>query len=110
MRALPSPPSLRGTVNVSLFRSLPDNGANLTELALLHRHSWVRGRKYEGMEDNDIRGFLDGRFVAAWNQPSQVHVRLGRTWRNWYRFGERELFRVLHRWDGIRLPPGAVIR
>lgn len=72
----------------------------------VHRHVWVRGRDYSGMEDNDIRGFLDGRVVHPWNQPSQIHVRLGRFWRG-PNLGEWEVFRVLQRWDGIRLPPGA---
>jgi hypothetical protein len=70
---------------------------------------WVRGTDYSGMQDCDIRGFLDGGFRWAWNQPGQVHVRVGRL--GWIRredrppeLGERELFRCLQRWDELELP------
>ncbi len=71
----------------------------------VHRSTYVNGPDYCGMTDNDIRGFLDGGFIWGWNQASQIHVRLGRT-DEFYnpRYGEVELFRVLHRWDGITLP------
>jgi hypothetical protein len=64
------------------------------------------------LDDNDIRGFLDGRFMYGWNQPRQRTVRLGRV-RHPNRpptFGEDELFRVLQRWHGIRLPHGSRVR
>ena len=62
------------------------------------------------MEDNDLRGFVDGRFVAAWNQPGQIHVRLGRKRGSWAQHGDCELFRVLQRWDGLWLPRGATVK
>ena len=71
-----------------------------------HRHVWVRGPGYTEMEDNDIRGFLDGRVVHGWNQPSQIHVRVGRFYLG-PNLGEWEIFRILQRWSGIRLPWGA---
>ncbi len=58
------------------------------------------------MEDNDIRGFLDGRFVHPWNQPGQIHVRVGRI-RRGPSVGEFEILRVLQRWEGIQLPGDA---
>jgi len=53
-----------------------------------------------------LRGFVDGGFAWAWNQATQMHVRLGRTdfW-NPPRYGEHELFRALQRWSHIQLPP-----
>jgi len=60
------------------------------------------------MQDNDIRGFLDGRFIECWNQVSQTHVRVGR--RSYAPVhGEYGLFRMLQRWDGIDLPRGAQV-
>ena len=73
-----------------------------------HRHTWIANWNYGGMEDNDLRGFVDGRFKFAWNQPSQIHVRAGRLQQS-SRSEEWELFRVLQRWEGLRLPPGAVV-
>lgn len=58
------------------------------------------------MEDNDLRGFLDGKFIWGWNQPGQSHVRFGRRASS-PRYGEHELFRVVQRWEGVRLPPSA---
>jgi hypothetical protein len=58
------------------------------------------------MEDNDLRGFLDGNFKYSVNQPSQIHVRIGRRG-DGPRFGEHELFRVLMRWADVRLPAQA---
>lgn len=86
--------------------------------AVRGRSVFVSGPDYTGMEDNDIRGFLDGRFYNGWNQPGQVHVRAGRTGR-WpgssvpeHRspvFGEYELIRILQRWTDLHLPAGARI-
>src|SRR5688572_16246633 len=45
---------------------------------VLQRSMFVNGPSYSGMEDNDLRGHLDGTYKYAWNQPSQVHVRIGR--------------------------------
>lgn len=82
------------------------------------RRSWtfVPGPSYPGMEDNDLRGYLDGRFLCGWNQPGQTHVRVGRIGSepgssappgSVPRYGEHELFRTLQRWDLLRLPPAA---
>jgi hypothetical protein len=84
-------------------------GKRRVRAPLIHRHVWVKGPGYTGMEDNDLRGFLDGRFIAAWNQPQQIHVRVGRPCDVWSRYGEWELFRVLQRWGGLWLPPAAVV-
>lgn len=70
--------------------------------------SWVRDARYDGMEDNDLRGFLDGAFKEGWNQVSQSHLRLGRRARS-PAFGEYELFRNLQRWDELALPTNAAI-
>lgn len=82
-------------------------GVGGARTSLSHRHTWVKGPDYVDMEDNDLRGFLDGRYVAAWNQPHQNHVRLGRKPGAWAKTGDRELFRVLQRWGGIWLPAGS---
>lgn len=66
---------------------------------------FVADDDYDGMEDNDLRGFLDGAFKEGWNQVSQSHLRLGRRGRN-PAFGEFELFRNLHRWSNLGLPTG----
>lgn len=68
--------------------------------------TFVNGPDYAGMEDNDLRGFLDGSFKLGWSQVSQVHVRIGRRF-DGEQWGEHELFRVVQRWDDIRLPPAA---
>ncbi len=67
-----------------------------------------RDANYSGMEDNDIRGFLDGVYKEGWNQVSQVHLRLGRRGRN-PAFGEYELFRNLQRWADLPVPRLAVV-
>jgi hypothetical protein len=61
------------------------------------------------MEDNDLRGHLDGTFQHPWNQPGQIHVRMGRRDRS-LRYGEYELFRVLQRWGDLPLPREAQVR
>jgi hypothetical protein len=71
---------------------------------LRHVSVFANGSDYAGMEDNDLRGFLDGRFRYGWNQPTQMHVRAGRL-QSAPRWGEYELFRALYRWEGIDLPP-----
>ncbi|MDX1649200.1 MAG: DUF5060 domain-containing protein [Myxococcota bacterium] len=97
------PRSVHGRLALSLHG--PGGGAP----AVVHRSTWVRGPGYDGMEDNDLRGFLDGRFIYGWNQPGQVHTRLGRRGSS-PRWGEPELFRTLHRWAKVRLPAGARVR
>jgi hypothetical protein len=103
----PTPPladlaSSRGQLRLSLYGTTPGDRTPLTR----HETVWVNGTTYAGMEDNDLRGFLDGSFFHPWNQTTQVHVRVGR--RNTSpRYGEYELFRVLQRWDGVELPPRA---
>jgi hypothetical protein len=61
------------------------------------------------MEDNDLRGHLDGSFKYGWNQVGQNHVRVGRR-DSHYTWGECEIFRVLQRWAGLRLPAGALVQ
>jgi hypothetical protein len=72
----------------------------------VHRTVFVPGRAGVRMDDNDLRGFLDGTFVWGWNQPGQIHVRFGRRPRS-PRYGEHEVFRVLQLWRDVRLPPKA---
>jgi hypothetical protein len=102
--ALP-PPSVRGTLRISAFGPGPDvpDGASL-----VHHSVYVNGLRYSGQEDNDLRGYLDGRFRYGWNQPTQYHVRAGR-WNHSQRWGEYELFRVLYRWGDLGLPRDAAI-
>ncbi|MGI9626945.1 MAG: hypothetical protein ACR2QM_08930 [Longimicrobiales bacterium] len=92
-------PDVEGRLRISLVSEAGAAGG-------LHRTDFVPGADYHGMEDNDIRGFLDGTFLYGWNQASQKYVRAGRLNDVWG-YGEYELFRVLHRWDDLRLPSGA---
>jgi hypothetical protein len=98
------PASARGVLTVSAYgnarhRSVIPRQANIVENAA----EYVRGLGYTHMEENDIRGFLDGSVVHGWNQVGQTHVRVGRpSWTE--RFGENEILRVLYRWDDIQLP------
>ncbi len=75
-----------------------------TQLSLFSRNA-----NYQGMEDNDLRGFLDGAYKEGWNQVSQAHLRLGRRARN-PGYGEYELFRNLQRWDDLPIPSNAKIK
>jgi hypothetical protein len=102
-RALPV--VARGTLFVSLLGEAPPQGAP----PVRHRTTFVNDDAYRGMEDNDLRGYLDGRFKYAWNQPGQVHVRLGRRGAG-ERYAEHELFRVVQEWFDVALPPGARVR
>lgn len=103
----PRPPDrprpVRGTLHVCATpEEATSNGPSCT-----HRSRFANAHGARYLEDNDIRGFLDGGFRWGWNQPGQDKVRLGRT-RSSIRppkFGEDELFRVLQRWTGIALPP-----
>lgn len=97
------PPNVRGVLRVSAYGDVPRPGG----APLRHVSTWTRDvHGYAGMEDNDLRGYLDGRFKYGWNQPSQAHVRAGRATTG-LRWGEYEIFRALQRWDGVELPPGA---
>jgi hypothetical protein len=91
-------PVFNGTLRVSFY----DNLAHTTQ-PQRHVSVFVNGPDYDGMEDNDLRGMLDGTFQWGWNQPGQIHVRIGRRGRSLF-YGEFELFRVLHRWSQIELP------
>jgi hypothetical protein len=85
-----------------------DGGAGAA--TTVHRTVWVDGQDgYVGMEDNDLRGHLDGSFKYGWNQVGQNHVRVGRRERS-STWGECEIFRVVQRWGAIVLPAGAVVR
>ena len=97
-------PALRGELIVSLFGDGGD-----ADRPALHTTVLSQGAGYSGMQDNDLRGFLDGNFKYGWNQPGQTHVRVGRRDRA-ARYGEYELFRVLQRWDGIELPESSTVR
>lgn len=98
---IPWPPS-RGVLRLSRFVA-----GGSTSRPGIHRSTYVNGPDYCGMTDNDIRGYLDGGFIWGWNQATQIHVRLGRTGEFPHpKYGEVELFRVLHRWDDIKLPVG----
>lgn len=94
-------PGVKGLLRISTFGQ-----EAVTTSPGTHRSVYVNGRDYRGLEDNDLRGFVDGGFSWAWNQATQMHVRLGRTdyW-NPPRYGEHELFRTLQRWSDIQLPP-----
>ena len=81
----------------------PAQETSITHAELLQTTNFVRGRNYFAMEDNDIRGFLDGYYKFGWNQVSQVHLRLGRRGRS-PKFGEYEIFRNLQRWDQVSIP------
>jgi hypothetical protein len=94
-----APASVRGLLRLSAY----GEDARAGGAPLRHVSVWVNGRDYAGMEDNDLRGYLDGRFKYGWNQPSQAHVRAGRATTG-LRWGEYEIFRALQRWDHVRLP------
>jgi len=98
-----SPPaSVKGLLRVGVYGEGASTGGEP-----LHQTSvFVNGPDYRGMEDNDLRGFLDGRFMYAWNQPGQSHVRAGRRLMD-AKHGEVELFRSIQRWEGVLLPPRA---
>ncbi len=87
---------------------LTGKGHPPVEKPVVHSISYVNDANYQGMEDNDVRGFLDGVFLYGWNQPGQGWVRLGRIgWLHGY--GEYELFRFLQRWDKIEKVEGASV-
>ncbi len=95
---------VRGTLVVTGF-----GATGREESPGVNETTYVNGDGYVGMDDNDLRGYLDGLFKYGWNQPTQVHVRVGRR-ANRPSYGELELFRVLHRWSDIKLPPRSRVR
>ena len=105
-REAPRPLLVSGTLALSGFAAAADDdtAVNATQHTLL----LVPGLDYSGMQDNDIRGFPNGRWVHGWNQVGQRHIRLGRG-PSTSRFGEMEIMRALHRWDDIPLPANAVV-
>ena len=100
------PAPVGGKLSVSVF---PDGTSGLGKPSeLQHETVFVNGPHYRGMEDNDLRGYLDGGYKYRWNQPGQVHLRIGRRRRGSSR-GEFELFRNIQRWADIELPPGSQV-
>ena len=96
------PPGVKGTLRLSRY-----GVDSRSKEPQRHVSRYVSGTYYGGMEDNDLRGFTDGSYQWGWNQPGQVHVRLGRTGEKQVRsprYGEQEIFRVIQRWDQILLP------
>ena len=105
VRGLPRPRPVSGTLALSGFSARSqDTSLGVTN----HTSQLVPGSDYDGMRDNDIRGFPNGRWVHGWNQVGQRHLRLGRGSYT-SRFGEREIVRALHRWADIPLPANAVV-
>ena len=102
--------SVEGPVRISLYRAAPPDPAEATRAQGItrHRHVWVRSPHFDGVQEVDLRGFLDGRYYVARSQSGQIHVRMGRGYLGPKR-GEWEIFRVLQRWGGIWLPPGASV-
>jgi len=101
--APPAPPTLtHGTLRVSV------HGRDGETPGPVHRQQFRKEGSYQAMADVDLRGFLDGRFQYGWNQPDQVHVRVGRR-KSSPRYGETELFRVVQRWDDLGVPRDASV-
>ncbi len=95
-------PTLGGDYSISNLRGVI-RLSRLDERAaarVQHTTLLVPGFGYDGMEDNDIRGHLDGTFQYAWNQVSQKYVRAGRI-EDLFKYGEYELFRALQRWADL---------
>lgn len=103
------PPCVRGSVQLTVYGDNPADRSTVSRQDATHHVTvYARGPNYAGMQDNDIRGFLDGRFIECWNQVSQTHVRIGRR-PHAPVHGEYGLFRVLQRWDALNLPTSAQI-
>jgi len=103
-----APPDVSGTIRIAQLAENGEGPVSLRQVTM-----FLNGDAYHGMEDNDLRGFLDGGFYLGWNQPTQGHVRIGRVGYGHDTsappgrppvYGEHELFRVIQRWDGISLP------
>ena len=112
VREPPRPRPVSGTLALSGFAAAAEDQTSPPDEtspgATQHRSVLVPGLDYAGMQDNDIRGFPNGRWVHGWNQVGQRHVRLGRSPAT-SRFGEKEILRALQRWDDIPLPANAVV-
>lgn len=63
---------------------------------------------YSGMEDVEIRGFLDGQVKFRRNVATQYHVRIGCEGSKPHA-GRYEVMRVLERWDVLGIPAYATI-
>ena len=98
----PNETSVCGTLHIDIIPGPAAPGIVLVD-GSEHITRLVRGDQYAGMEDNDLRGFLDGTYKYGWNQVSQSHLRLGRRGSS-PRFGEYELFRNLQRWGELPIP------
>ncbi len=101
------PRPVSGTLALSSFAPAAPKASSPGTIE--HTSLLVPGLDYAGMQDNDIRGFPNGRWVHGWNQVGQRHVRLGRG-PSTSRFGEMEIMRALHRWAAVPLPVNAVVR
>jgi hypothetical protein len=104
-------PELAGVKGVLHLCRVPGAGAGHGN-GCVHVSEFVNGPDGRFLADNDLRGFLDGRFAAPWNQAEQSYTRVGRfrhRMRPPPRYGEDELFRTLHRWTAIDLPAGSRI-
>jgi hypothetical protein len=104
------PRHVSGVLKVSVFSDRPVAADLHAEPAPVQWHvsTWRNGPLYQGHSNNDLRGFVDGRFRRVWNQTDQIHVRTGRGHGRPV-LGERELFRNLHRWEQLSLPQGSRI-
>ncbi len=91
-------PGVKGVLRIAHYTDAP-----VSSNPKRHTTTYVNLSNNKEMEDNDLRGYLDGGFKYGWNQVSQIHVRIGRRGKN-PRWGEYELFRVLQRWSKIVLP------
>jgi len=103
VHAIEDAPPAKGSLRISTFGDAPTG-----KEPALHTSVFVNGISYNGMEDNDLRGHLDGTFINGWNQAGQIHVRAGRRQNN-ARYGEYEIMRFLQRWANIDLPPFTTI-
>jgi len=97
------PQAVEGVLNLSVYGPSSQGHRSGDRAPLRQTSVFYNNHHYSGMEDNDLRGFLDGRFKYGWNQPTQVHVRVGRRAIR-PRYGELELFRVIQRWADLKLP------
>ncbi|MBW2240971.1 MAG: hypothetical protein JRH01_03215 [Deltaproteobacteria bacterium] len=102
----PAPELVQGVLFMSAYGEASNGVGDAPRMR--HTATFVRGHQSATLEDNDIRGFLDGGFVHGWNQAGQTHIRLGRgAWTA--DFGENEILRGLQRWDVLDLPPGVLV-
>jgi hypothetical protein len=110
-------PGTRGRLRITALSNSGDGGGQRIG-GPVHHLELTAGRDI-AMQDNDIRGFLDGSFYVAWNQSGQAHVRVGR---EGYGgpisssplgqppgYGEHELFRLLQCWEPPDLPTDVAI-